>query len=126
MSLKWLGLAATPEEKDFRFGWHGDNGLGEIALQRILSGQKTASTCPAYDPVEARTGETLRLVDKAGKLRGRIRISRIELLRWDQFDEALAAKIGSSLEEIARMAQFANSRAILPDEEMRVTHFELI
>lgn len=110
----------------YRFGWWGDGGLGEVLLKNILSGSKTATTCPAYDPEETAVGEVLRLVDKTGKTRGSIRITRVELRRWNEFDEDLAAKIGSDLNEVRRMAAFANSRPIGQEEEMRVTHFELL
>jgi uncharacterized protein YhfF len=112
--------------RTYRFGWYGDSGLGEVLLNKILSGEKTASTCPTYDPEDVQVGEVLRLVDKTGKDRGKIRITHIEVRRWDQFNEKLAAMIGASLDDIARMTAFANSRDIGPDEEMRVTYFELV
>lgn len=112
--------------RSYRFGWYGDNGLGEALLQAILSGRKSASACPAYDPVEAREGETLRLVDKEGRTRGLVRVTRIETVRWGDFDEDLARKLGMTLEEARRTTAFANSRELRPDEEMRITHFALV
>ncbi|MFH1723512.1 MAG: ASCH domain-containing protein [Elusimicrobiota bacterium] len=109
----------------YRFGWYGDNDLGELLIQRILAGRKTATTCPAYDPEEAAVGETLRLVDKTGKTRGMIRITGSEVRRLGDFDEGTATRLGMTLEEIRANAAVANSREVRSDEEMRITYFEL-
>ncbi len=110
----------------YRFGWHGDNGVGEYLIHRILSGEKTATACPAYDPVEAEPGETLRLVDKQGRERGTLRITGREHRPFGEFDEALAAKLGMTLEELRHATSVANSREIRPSEPMRITYFEIV
>lgn len=111
----------------YRFGWHGDNGLGEALIGEILEGRKSATSCPAYDPEEAKVGDVVRIVDKTGRTRGKIRIVRIETRRWEDFDEGVAAANGaSSLAEFKRAMEFANHRDISPDEEMRTTYFRLL
>jgi len=112
--------------RSYRFGWYGDDGVGEKLIQLILSGGKTATTCPSYDPIEAEVGETLKLVDKTGKTRGIIRITGREHRRWSEFDETVAGKLGLPLEELRDAAAKANSRQMRADEEMRVTYFELL
>ncbi len=119
-------MTAQERPRAFKFGWYGDNGLGEALIEKIISNEKTATMCPAYDPQEATVGETLRVVDKAGKTRANIRIVRIETRRFGDVDDGLARMIGSSLDDIRRITSFANSRSISEDEEMRVTHFELL
>lgn len=112
--------------RPLRFGWHGDSGLGDHLLEAILTGRKTATACPSYDPKDGDEGEVLALVDKAGEVRGRIRITRIEHRSLGSFDAALAERLGAPLAELHRMLTFANSREIGPGEEMRVTYFELL
>jgi hypothetical protein len=86
----------------------------------------TRRSAPPFSPVVDDDDDGYCQVDKTGKVRGKIRITHIELRRWADFSDAVAKKIGAPLEEIGRMAAFANSRAIRPDEEMRVTYFELL
>lgn len=119
-------LTAKEHPRSFKFGWYGDNGLGEALIEKILSGEKTASMCPAYDPEEAAVGETLRIVDKADKTRAKIRILRIENRRFEDVGDDLAGILGADLDTILRITSFANSRPMSPDEEMRIVHFELI
>ncbi|TBR21592.1 ASCH domain-containing protein [bacterium] len=112
--------------RPYRIGWYGDDGLGERLIQAVLEGRKTATAAPSYDPEEGAEGELLALVDKGGKRRGTLRITRVELRRFSDFDEPLAARLGAPLADIKAMTSFANSRPIGPDEEMRVTYFELV
>jgi len=118
-------MSASPL-RPYRIGWYGDDGLGERLIQAVLTGRKTATAAPSYDPEEGAEGELLSLVDKGGKVRGTLRIVKVELRPFSGFDEALAAKLGAPLADIKAMTPFANSRPIGPDEEMRVTHFELV
>ncbi|MBI4425480.1 MAG: ASCH domain-containing protein [Elusimicrobia bacterium] len=112
----------------FKFGWYGDNNLGEHLIQMILRGEKTASVCPAYDPQDADLveGERMLLVDKHGNVRGQLLVTRIESRRLDDVDEALASQVGSTIEDLREALSFANGRAMKPEEELRVTHFQLL
>ncbi|HBL16773.1 MAG: hypothetical protein A2X36_00425 [Elusimicrobia bacterium GWA2_69_24] len=108
------------------FGWYGDNDLGERLIGLILSGGKTATACPIYDPPEAAVGERMAILDKAGRQRAVIRITRQEIRKWRDFDADLAGRIGMSLEELGHALPAANSRELSPDEELRVTYFQLV
>lgn len=114
--------------RKYKFGWHGDNGLGEQLIQAILAGRKTACVCPAYDPADSdvREGEELALSDKHGSERGVIRVTAIEARTFSELDDVLAAQCGTTLEELISLLHYANSRKIRPDEEMRITRFELL
>ncbi|MBI3550635.1 MAG: ASCH domain-containing protein [Elusimicrobia bacterium] len=114
--------------RKFKFGWYGDQGLGEQLIQAILQGKKTACVCPAYDPTDADVaeGEELLLVDKNNAGRGVVRIQRIELRPFGTLDEGVAARDGMTLEELKKKLSFANSREFRADEEMRITYFELV
>lgn len=113
--------------KRFRFGWFGDGGLGERLIQAIVSGQKTATSCPAYDPEDAdvSAGNRLELTDKHGKVRAVLIATLVELRPLGSFDEALARQEGSSLQQLKESLRFANGRELGPEEEMRVIHFKL-
>ena len=113
--------------KRFRFGWYGDGGLGEKMIQAILSGRKTATACPAYDPEdsELKAGDELQLLDKHGSQRARLVVTQVEIRAFASFDEALAEKEGVTLAELKEKMNFANGRQIRGDEEMRVVHFRL-
>ena len=100
--------------------------LGHHLIQEILSGRKSATACPSYEEDDVSEGDTVRVVDKEGKLWGKIRITKIEVRRWDDFDDAVARRLGTTLEELQKMTAFANSRQIAPDEDMRITYFELV
>ena len=114
--------------KRFRFGWYGDGGLGEKMIQSILSGRKTATACPAYDPEDAdlKAGDELELVDKHGHVRGHLVVVVVELRPFSSFDEALAAREGVTLAELKEKLNFANGRQIRDSEEMRVVHFRTV
>lgn len=113
--------------KRFRFGWYGDGGLGELMIQSILSGRKTATACPAYDPEDAelKAGDVLALVDKHGRERGQLVVVVVEVRPFGKFDEALARCEGVTLAELKDKLNFANGRQIRDDEEMRVVHFRV-
>ncbi len=113
-------------KRALQFGWYGDNGMGEFLLRSILTGKKTASACPVYDPQEAEVGDIASLVDKEGKARGTVRITRVEYRKYSEIDEPLAAQLGQTLEDMRKIAKFANSRPIGEDEQVRITHFELV
>ncbi|MEK4512251.1 ASCH domain-containing protein [Paenibacillus sp. FSL K6-2524] len=66
------------------FGWENDNGLGEMLIQQILNGEKTATCAPkeeyseqelqeTYEPV----GEILTIYDKEGKPRCNVRLIEV-------------------------------------------------
>lgn len=112
----------------FKFGWHGDNGLGEQMIQLILTGKKTASICPAYDTddIEVQAGEELLLTDKRGNARAILRVLGMETRLLSEFDEAIAARDGMTLAELLQKLRVANSRELQFDEEMRITFFELV
>ena len=114
--------------KAFKYGWFGDGGLGERLIQLILDGRKTCSSCPAYDPVDSdlEAGDKLDLVDKHGKKRARLVVTLVEHRPLSSFDQALAEKQGTPLDELITALRFANGRELRPDEEMRVTHFVLV
>lgn len=114
--------------KKFKFGWFGDGGLGERLIEAILSGRKSATSCPAYDPEDAdvKTGDRLELTDKNGKVRGALIVTGIEFRTYDSFDEELARREATTLAELKESLKFANGREIRPDEEMRVIYFELV
>ncbi|MDX6768294.1 MAG: ASCH domain-containing protein [Elusimicrobiota bacterium] len=114
--------------KRFRFGWYGDGGLGEKMIQAILSGRKTATACPAYDPEDAdlKAGDELELVDKHGNVRGHLVVVAVELRPFSSFDDALAAREGVTLQELKDKLNFANGRQIRDSEEMRVVHFRTV
>lgn len=114
--------------KRFRFGWYGDGGLGEKMIQAILSGRKTATACPAYDPEdsELQENDALQLVDKHGGERGRLVVTLVELRAFGSFDDALAREEGVTLAELKEKMNFANGRTLRDDEEMRVVHFRVV
>lgn len=114
--------------KSFKFGWFGDGGLGERLIQKILSGRKSATCCPAYDPEDAelKAGDRLELTDKHGRARARLVVTKVELRSYESFDEALAAAEGASLSELREHARFANGREIRNDEEWRVVYFRIL
>ena len=114
--------------KKLQLGWFGDGGLGEQLIGSILSGRKTATTCPAYDPgdVEVRVGDHIEVTDKHGKVRGTLAVTRIEFRAWGAFDEALASCEGTTLAELRENVKLGNARDIKSDEEMRIVHFELL
>lgn len=114
-------------KKRFKFGWFGDGGLGEKLIQKIVSGQKTATSCPAYDPEDAdlRAGDYLELTDKHGRARALLVVTQVELRTFGSFDEALAQAEGTALAELLEHTRFANGRELRPDEEMRVVYFQL-
>lgn len=111
----------------FKFGWFGDDNIGERLIQAILSGKKTATSCPAYDPEDAdvQVGDALQLTDKYGKARGTLIVTGVEIRNFGDFDEALAAHEGTELKELQDSLHFANGREIRPDEEMRIVYFKL-
>ena len=111
----------------FQFGWFGDGGLGERLIQAILEGRKTVTSCPAYDPDDAdiQVGEKLELTDKHGRKHAIVVVTRIEIRRFGDFDEELANKSGTTLQELHQSTFFANGRQLRADEEMRVVHFQL-
>lgn len=114
--------------KKFKFGWYGDNGLGEKLIQAILAGRKTATCSPIYDPEdgELKEGDQLTLTDKHGRARATLVVTRVETRAFGKFDDALAACEGSTLEELRERVRFANGREIRPDEEMRLVYFKLV
>lgn len=114
--------------KPFKCGWFGDGGLGERLIQSILTGHKSATVCPAYDPddAELQVGDTLRLTDKFGLPRGTLIVTRAEVRAFKDFDDDLARRAGTTLHELKSNLQFANSRNIKPEEEMRIIHFEIL
>ena len=111
----------------FKFGWYGDNDLGEYMIQQILKGEKTASVCPAYDPQDAdlAVGEKMLLVDKHNKPRGTLLVTLIENVALKDVDDSLASQIGTSLQELLQALSFANGREMKPEEELRITYFQL-
>lgn len=113
--------------KRFKFGWFGDGGLGEQLIQKIISGQKTATCCPTYDPDDAdlQAGDELELTDKHGRARAVLFVKQIELRTFGSFDEALARAEGTTLAQLIEHTRFANGRELRPEEEMRVTYFGL-
>ena len=114
--------------KKFKFGWFGDAGLGERMIQKILEGRKSATCSPAYDPEDADlvAGDRLELRDKHNKLRGVLVVKAVESRTYGTFDEALAAREGSTLAELREHIKFANGRELRPDEDMRVVYFEVV
>ena len=112
----------------FKFGWYGDNNLGEKLIEQILDGRKSATVCPSYDPQDAdlQPGEMMLLVDKHNSVRGTLLVTRIENRALRDVDEALAARIGTSLPALIESLSFANGRAMKLEEELRVTHFKLV
>lgn len=114
--------------KRFRFGWYGDNGLGERMIQAILAGRKTATACPAYDPEDAdlKAGDELQLVDKHGTVRANMVVTVVENRTFGSFDEDLARREGVTLDELREKMNFANGRKIRDDEDMRVVHFRVV
>jgi uncharacterized protein YhfF len=113
--------------KPFKLGWLGDGGIGERLIEAILNGRKTATSCPASDPEDAcfQVGDTLGLFDKHNQQRGTLRVTRIELRRFAQFDDNMARAVGLPLSELREATHFANGREVAPEEQMRVVHFEV-
>lgn len=114
--------------RPFKLGWLGDGGIGERLIESIISGRKTATSCPAYDPEDAdfQVGEQLQLLDKHSRPRGVLLVKSIELRRFAQFDDSVARAVGLPLHELKEATHFANGREISPDEEMRVVYFEVL
>ena len=112
----------------FKFGWYGDNNLGERLISMVLEGTKTASVCPAYDPQDADivAGEKMLLVDKHNRVRGTLLVTQIEHRLLRDVDEALATAIGTSLPDLIESLSFANGRELKVEEDLRVTHFKLL
>lgn len=121
-----LFTASEKEVREMRFGWYGDEGLGEALIQRILLGHKTATSSPSYDPQEGDEGDTVKVIDKTGKQRCVIKITRVVTIPWGDIDEGVAKALGMTLEEAKRAAHFANSRELSEDETVRISYFELI
>lgn len=121
-------LYCAPRMRRFKFGWYGDNDLGEYLIQQILTGRKTASVCPSYDPQDADlvVGEKMYLTDKRDNVRGVLLVTVIENRPLKDVDEALAASIGTTLDELRQALSFANGREMKLDEELRVTYFKLL
>lgn len=113
--------------RKFKYGWFGDGGLGERMIQAIVSGRKTATSCPAYDPEDAdvKVGDRLELTDKRGQVRAALIVTSVEVRPFAGFDEALASREGTTLGELKESHRFANGREIRPNEEMRVIYFQL-
>ncbi|RUT46455.1 hypothetical protein EJP82_11420 [Paenibacillus anaericanus] len=74
------------EESKYKmiFGWENDNGIGEMLIQQILNGEKTATCAPkeeysekelleTYEPV----GEILTVYDKEGIPRCNVRLIEV-------------------------------------------------
>lgn len=114
--------------KVFQYGWAGDGGLGEMMIQTILAGRKTATISPAYDSKAADrvVGDELPLLDKHGNVRGRVLVTAVEIRLFGALDDALAAAAGLTLSDLKEKLDFANGRRIKDDEEMRVVHFRLL
>ena len=114
--------------KRFRFGWYGDAGMGEKMISAVLSGGKTATACPAYDPEDAalKAGDELQLVDKHGALRAQLVVTAVELRAFVGCDSALAECVGVTLPEFREKMNFANGRKVRDDEQMRVVRFRLV
>ncbi len=112
--------------REMRFGWYGDEGLGEVLILRILMGAKTATSSPSYDAQEADEGDTVKVIDKTGKERCTIKITRVVTIPWGDIDEGVAKALGMTLEEAKRAAHFANSRELSGVETVRISYFELL
>src|ERR1041385_6535253 len=121
-------MTKAPAAKKFKFGWYGDGGLGDRLIEAIIAGRKTATVCPAYDPEDAdlKAGDRLELTDKHGKVRAHLFVNGIEVRTFGSFDEKLALRDGSTLEDLKKSVAFANGRELRPEEEMRVVYFELL
>ena len=106
----------------------GDGGMGERLIGAILSGQKTATSCPLADPEDPAfdVGDQLHLIDKHNNSRGVLVVTRVELRPFGQFDEDIARALGLPLQECKHVAHFANGRELPAEETMRVVHFEVI
>lgn len=119
---------ALPDTKVFRYGWYGDGGLGEQMIQLILDGRKTATASPGYDSkcADRQVGDELPLLDKHGNVRGRVLITRVELVLLGAIDESIAVCTGLTLSELKEKLCFANGRKLGNAEEMRVIHFRLL
>jgi uncharacterized protein YhfF len=117
----------APTMKRFRFGWYGDGGLGERLIQAILTGRKTATACPAYDPEDAdlKAGDDDEPSAVVAVLVHEGEFVAVELRSFGSFDEALAEKEGVTLAELREKMNFANGRQVRDDEEMRVVHFRV-
>jgi|GEM_PF-1797794 len=115
--------------KRMTLGWYGDGGHGERVIAQILDLEKTATASLAYEMEDADilAGDRMILTDKRGKSYGTIYIVRIELRKMGAFTEELARDCGyASLAALREAARFANAREIKADEDMRITHFQLI
>lgn len=112
--------------RQYQVGWYGDNGLGEMFIQKILAGRKTATLGPAYDPEERRVGESLHLVDKTGRRRGVIRVTAVEFFQWKDFNETHAARLDLTVEQAKEYLPKYLAREVQADDEMRLTCFELV
>lgn len=114
--------------KPFKLGWMGDGGMGERLIGAILSGCKTATSCPLADPEDAvfDVGDRLQLIDKHDKSRGVLLVTRVELRPFGKFDDDIAKALGLPLAELRHAAHFANGRELPAEEMMRVVHFEIL
>ncbi|MDP4086325.1 MAG: hypothetical protein Q8934_17165 [Bacillota bacterium] len=63
------------------FGWENDNGTGEMLIQQILKGEKTATCAPKeqYSEIELKetyepVGEVVTVCDKEGNARCNVRL----------------------------------------------------
>lgn len=110
----------------FPVGWYGDDGLGEELILKILAGRKTATLGPAYDPHQLKAGERFRLVDKAGSQRAVIRITNVEFLAWEDLTKEHATKLDLTFDQIRAYFEKYLARRCRPDEEVRVTSFEVV
>ena len=112
----------------FQIGWYGDGDLGEMLIQDILAGRKTATTSPSYDRGDTtiQAGDVLELLDKRNKRRGLLKVTRLEYRPLGEFDEPLARAVGCPLDELLERVRIGNARKVSPVEEMRILHFELM
>ena len=121
-------MVEAPVVKRFKMGWFGDGGFGESLIEAVLTGRKTATICPVYDPEDAElnVGDVLEMTDKHNKARGTLIVTGTEIRPYGRCDESLARCIGTTLQEFWESIKFANGRQIRPEEEMRVVYFKIV
>ncbi|CAM4489176.1 ASCH domain-containing protein [Paenibacillus tarimensis] len=126
--------------KDYKmiFGWEGDNGLGELLIQQIIEGRKTATCAPkeqysaeelkeVYEPI----GEVLSVCDKQGNIRCRVRLHAVIETTFGKPDSRLVRGEGNGedvkqFQEDHRIA-WADSGIDLNDNTILVAElFELV
>ena len=116
--------AIDDDELTSRFGWEGDDGLGDRLIDRILRGEKTATCCPLSlygDDEVARirgsVGRVVTVTDKHGEARCRILVVDVYEVPFGEPDARLLEGEGFAGDPAGFQRAHSNVWRDLLDEE---------